>query len=281
MAGSNLSGPTCQTRRSVNVVDGTLRRDSSPKPGVLRAHPKKSTLLGDLKLWSDHLAPPLGAASGASLNEEGWFENRYPNWLAHAREVYTVEINSWVQENWGATEYKGPSPRFNIYARGKYRNDNMFEKDGDRPQNFIEADKVLGSFSIDLATPVTVKYSHAKGGGKPSDTFSWETEFYVEDVLGLQEGDPIHNQFTGRLFPSRRVVRAKWKVTGGGAKAQREYEVRHGDTLSKIALAVYGKADLWKRIYEANKDRISNPNMIQPGQKLVLPPNPTDSSPPK
>ena len=50
------------------------------------------------------------------------------------------------------------------------------------------------------------------------------------------------------------------------------YVVKPGDNLSKISKYVYDDAALYKKIYEANKDTIgSNPDLIKPGQKLVLP----------
>ncbi len=50
------------------------------------------------------------------------------------------------------------------------------------------------------------------------------------------------------------------------------YTVRQGDTLSAIAQQAYGDANLWTKIYEANKHIIgSNPDMIHPGQVLNIP----------
>jgi nucleoid-associated protein YgaU len=54
-------------------------------------------------------------------------------------------------------------------------------------------------------------------------------------------------------------------------EAHRVYEVQSGDSLSAIALKVYGKAARWPEIFEANKDQIKDPNMIHPGQKLRIP----------
>jgi nucleoid-associated protein YgaU len=48
--------------------------------------------------------------------------------------------------------------------------------------------------------------------------------------------------------------------------------VKSGDSLSKIAKREYGNANDWKRIFEANKDIIKDPNKIFPGQKLKIPP---------
>jgi nucleoid-associated protein YgaU len=47
-----------------------------------------------------------------------------------------------------------------------------------------------------------------------------------------------------------------------------EYEVRSGDTLSEIGQ----RHDIsWREIYEANRDVISDPDMIQVGWKLKIP----------
>lgn len=49
------------------------------------------------------------------------------------------------------------------------------------------------------------------------------------------------------------------------------YVVKPGDSLSKIAQHHYGDPNAWHRIYEANKDRIRDPDLIQPGWELRLP----------
>jgi nucleoid-associated protein YgaU len=47
--------------------------------------------------------------------------------------------------------------------------------------------------------------------------------------------------------------------------------VKKGDTLSKIAKAIYGDPSLYTKIFEANKDQLKNPDLIQVGQKLRIP----------
>lgn len=49
------------------------------------------------------------------------------------------------------------------------------------------------------------------------------------------------------------------------------YTVVKGDSLSKIAKRVYGDAQQWRKIFEANKDQIKNPDLIHPGQTLRIP----------
>lgn len=61
-------------------------------------------------------------------------------------------------------------------------------------------------------------------------------------------------------------------ITGGdGAGGGRTYTVVAGDTLSEIAKAHYGKAGRWRAIFEANRDRIDDPDRIFPGQVLDIP----------
>lgn len=54
-------------------------------------------------------------------------------------------------------------------------------------------------------------------------------------------------------------------------QGERMYVVAGGDSLSKIAKKFYGDSNDWKRIFEANRDRIKNPDLIQPGWKLRIP----------
>ena len=52
---------------------------------------------------------------------------------------------------------------------------------------------------------------------------------------------------------------------------QRTYVVKPGDSLSLIAKRFYGDPMQWKRIYETNRSKISNPDLIHPGQEFVIP----------
>jgi nucleoid-associated protein YgaU len=53
--------------------------------------------------------------------------------------------------------------------------------------------------------------------------------------------------------------------------AARDYTIKSGDSLSKIAKQFYGNAADWQKIYQANKDTIKDPNLIHPGQKIKIP----------
>lgn len=53
--------------------------------------------------------------------------------------------------------------------------------------------------------------------------------------------------------------------------SERIYIVRSGDSLSKIAQREYGDANKWRRIFDANMDKIKDPDLIHPGQELKIP----------
>jgi nucleoid-associated protein YgaU len=71
------------------------------------------------------------------------------------------------------------------------------------------------------------------------------------------------------------------KATGTGTPAQptpaqpaqtpTTYTVKSGDTLSKIAKEYLGDANAYMDIFNANRDQLTDPNSIKPGQVLKIP----------
>jgi len=60
-------------------------------------------------------------------------------------------------------------------------------------------------------------------------------------------------------------------ASAGGAGSSKTYTVKAGDTLSKIAKEIYGNANEYNKIFEANRDKLQSPDKIQVGQELVIP----------
>jgi nucleoid-associated protein YgaU len=72
---------------------------------------------------------------------------------------------------------------------------------------------------------------------------------------------------------SKEVV-ADIQSTGAGEQAAggtTTYTVKAGDTLSKIAKEHLGNANAYMEIFNANKDQLSDPDKIKPGQVLKIP----------
>jgi|ERR1039457_167709 LysM repeat protein len=60
-------------------------------------------------------------------------------------------------------------------------------------------------------------------------------------------------------------------VAAAASPTPRTRVVQAGDTLSKIAQEVYGHANQYNKIFEANRDKLESPDKIKVGQELVIP----------
>ena len=75
----------------------------------------------------------------------------------------------------------------------------------------------------------------------------------------------------------RDEIVAEITVVGGGgaspatAPADRTYTVKAGDTLGAIAREHLGNANAYMKIFEANRDQLTDPDKIKPGQVLKIP----------
>ena len=60
---------------------------------------------------------------------------------------------------------------------------------------------------------------------------------------------------------------------GGSQEGGETYTIKSGDTLSRISKQFYGDANEYMRIFYANRDKLKDPDKIQVGQQLVIPPD--------
>jgi LysM repeat protein len=93
---------------------------------------------------------------------------------------------------------------------------------------------------------------------------------YIDgQVNSAQDKDELWKVYN-RLDPDYRAGEVRLNIEVSQSGNEEEYTVKRGDSLSKIA-AKYGVS--WKDIFEANKDIVKNPDLIQPGWKLKIPVN--------
>lgn len=89
----------------------------------------------------------------------------------------------------------------------------------------------------------------------------------------IKQIDPSYSDLTCDLTVSAQQeqpsMAAGASATGG--QNQRRYTVQSGDTLSKIAKQFYGNASQYNKIFEANRNILSDPNKISVGQELTIP----------
>jgi len=66
-------------------------------------------------------------------------------------------------------------------------------------------------------------------------------------------------------------IKATGEAAGQSKGAERTYTVQAGDTLSKIAKQFLGDANAYNDIFKLNRDQLSDPDKIKPGQVLKIP----------
>ena len=91
-------------------------------------------------------------------------------------------------------------------------------------------------------------------------------------ALGAAPADPYVRALQEEGLATR-LTGADTAASDGGASSGggRTIRVEPGDTLGIIALRVYGDARKWRDIYEANRDRLDNPDLVPAGITLRLP----------
>jgi|CXWL01.1.fsa_nt_gi nucleoid-associated protein YgaU len=95
----------------------------------------------------------------------------------------------------------------------------------------------------------------------------------VDDRLRIGTKPPVVVASTP--LPDQGAVGASTSVAEKSAAepgwTSRTYTVKSGDSLSKIAKAMYGDASKYPTIFEANKPMLKDPDKIYPGQVLRIP----------
>jgi nucleoid-associated protein YgaU len=138
--------------------------------------------------------------------------------------------------------------------------------------------KEAGEKLIDLLTPGNAnaeeqlkKHVEAVGLGNPNITATVEGDKIIlkGEVASQEEKEKILLALGN--IAGVASVDDQLTVTGPVVAAARFVVVKKGDTLSAISLAVYGNANQYNKIFEANKPLLSHPDKIYPGQTLRIP----------
>ena len=93
----------------------------------------------------------------------------------------------------------------------------------------------------------------------------------VEEVMIPADKAPAFGGITPSAPESPKVIEEEKHFEGSIKVDVKEYVIQKGDTLWAIAKREYGDGKQWKRLYEFNKDVISNPNRPKKGTKIRIP----------
>ena len=98
-----------------------------------------------------------------------------------------------------------------------------------------------------------------------------DNKLYVEGAAG---NEAIKNRIWDQVKlvdPNFSDITLNLSVDPSLAPKQKTYTVAAGDSLSKIAKHFYGNVNQYMKIYEANRNVLSDPNVVKIGQELVIP----------
>jgi nucleoid-associated protein YgaU len=98
-----------------------------------------------------------------------------------------------------------------------------------------------------------------------------DNKLYIEGAAG---SEAIRNRIWDQVKlvdSSLSDITLNLSVDPSLAPKQKTYTVAAGDSLSKIAKQYYGNVNQYMKIYEANRNVLSDPNVVKIGQVLVIP----------
>ncbi|WP_431222027.1 peptidoglycan-binding protein LysM [Serratia sp. L9] len=103
-----------------------------------------------------------------------------------------------------------------------------------------------------------------------------KVDVQVVDGKAVVTGDGISQELKEKILVAVGNVAGISGVEDNVVVAQTEaesrfYTVKKGDTLSAVAKEMYGNANQYNKIFEANKPMLSSPDKIYPGQVLRIP----------
>lgn len=153
-------------------------------------------------------------------------------------------------------------------------------------KDFKNSDFWINLFENWIKNKSVVRFIATNGLGKDINTLVLISNMEVTEKAG-EEGDKyVSLQLLEYRDFNKKVAVIKTENDKGTANkvtstpnppktnpqaTTKTYVVKSGDTLWAIAKAYYGNGVEYPKIFNANKNIISNPNLIYPGQKLVIP----------
>lgn len=145
-----------------------------------------------------------------------------------------------------------------IRRRGRHKTPSQMEKVAAQAGKAAPAMAIAGAL-------VAVPHAHAAAAVKPTATTT---------AASHQAAAPAARVTLDSMTAKSTSGATARQATGNTLARNVDYTVKSGDTLSRIAQTYYHKAADWQWLYHENDTRISDPNMIYPGQTLLVPADP-------
>ena len=146
----------------------------------------------------------------------------------------------------------------------------------DKNKNHVNSDDALNNMADEVARrqKEAVLTSLVRGLNVDIEDFSLSFDGDVVTVYGTVDSNADREKIVLRLGNVRGVGGVDDRISVVAPEKEPEatfYEVKRGDSLSKIAKHFYGDPMKYKLIFEANQPMLDNPDVIFPGQTLRIP----------
>lgn len=202
--------------------------------------------------------------------------------------TYDPQTGKWTKNGGGSSSSNNSGSKKssndksgdNLTASSSSKNDSSGQVE--KKYNYIEVNTLSGTLNF-IVNEETIKL-------KAGDTVKLNGlgkylsgNYYVKDITrqisssGYSHSATLIKTDVGSSLKTKTKSKDKKKpvkkVTSSPSKAtaQRTYTVKKGDCLWNIAKQFYGNGSAYTKIYDANTNKIANPNLIYPGQIFVIP----------
>ncbi len=163
--------------------------------------------------------------------------------------------------------------QYNFDAEFPYEKLHYVETSSD----FKDADACLGQFERWRINKVPIRFMAGRFvGSNMVKGNAINTLVLIESLTITERAGEEQDKYVSFRLLEYKEYSKKYKKTGetrnsNNPKSTGTYIVKTGDTLWGIAKKYYGDGTKYTNIYNANRKIISNPSLIYPGQKLVIP----------
>lgn len=146
----------------------------------------------------------------------------------------------------------------------------------DKDEKHVNSNDALNNMAEEAARrqKEAVLTSLVRGLNSDIEDFSLTFDGEVVTVYGQVDSHADREKIVLRLGNVRGVAAVDDRLSVVAPEKEPEatfYEVKRGDSLSKIAKQFYGDPMKYKLIFEANQPMLDNPDVIFPGQTLRIP----------
>ncbi len=87
----------------------------------------------------------------------------------------------------------------------------------------------------------------------------------------IKQVDPSFSDLHADIVVNSSLQAPQQAAAASSQSGGRSYTVQPGDSLSKIAEQFYGRASEYNKIFEANRDKMDNPDHVRAGMTLDIP----------